>query len=59
MKAPFEQFLEDTLKEFEQHLRRQGLKDGPIDHRMRGAREYVRLLVEQPHKKHERTKGTV
>jgi hypothetical protein len=56
MKPPFERFLEDALKEFEQHLQRERLEAGPIKARMRGARQFARLLIGRPHRKHERTK---
>lgn len=56
---PLERFLQASLKEFEQHLRGEGLKEGPIDHRMRGAREFARFLLGRPHTKGEQTKGTI
>ena len=59
MKAPMEKFLEAALKDFEGHLRREGLKEGPIDHRMRGAREFALFLLGRPHRKYEVTKGRI
>lgn len=59
MKPPFERFLKSALKEFEGHLRREGLKEGPIDHRMRGAREFAVFLLGRPHQKYEVTKGQI
>ena len=59
MKLPLEEFLEGNLKEFEKHLKTEQLKDGPIDHRVRGAREFARFLLGRPHRKNERTKGTI
>jgi hypothetical protein len=59
MKPPLEQFIEQNLKDFENHLKAEQLKDGPIDVRMRGAREFARYLLGRPHQKNERTKGTI
>ncbi len=56
MKAPFQRFLEESLKGFEQHLRNENLKAGPIEHRMRGARQFARFLTGRPHQKGKRTK---
>ena len=59
MKPPLERFLENALKEFERHLRGERLKEGPIDHRMRGAREFAVFLLGRPHRKHEVTKDRI
>ncbi len=59
MESPFEGFLREALKGFEKHLKSQGLKENPIDHRMRGAREFARFLIGRPHQKWEQTKGTI
>ena len=56
MKPPFEKFLEDALKEFEQDRKNKGLRQQPVDHRMRGARQFVRFLLGHPPDKGERTK---
>jgi hypothetical protein len=57
MESPFEVFLKQALKDFEQHLKAENLREGPIDQRMRGAREFTSFLLGQPHRKHERLKG--
>ncbi len=59
MKSPFEEFLTEALKRFENHLKSEGLVKEAIDHRMRGAREFAVLLLGHPHRKGERTKGTI
>ena len=53
---PFDKFVADALKDFEQHLRTIGI-NGARDQRMRGAREFARFLVGRPHQKGEVTKG--
>jgi|GraSoiStandDraft_16_1057320.scaffolds.fasta_scaffold2876649_2 hypothetical protein len=53
---PFERFIEEALKEFEQHLRTIGMT-GAREHRMRGARQFARFLVGRPTVKHEVVKG--
>ena len=59
MKSPFEEFLAEALKKFENHLKSEGLVKEAIDHRMRGAREFAVFLLGRPHRKGERTKGTI
>lgn len=62
MKAPVEQFMEQALKDFEQHLKNQGLKsgpNGPVEQRVRGAREFALFLLGRPHQKREVTKGRI
>ena len=59
MKSPFERFLAETLKEFEQHLTNERLEERVRDQRLRGAREYAVFLLGRPHRKGERTKGTI
>ncbi len=58
MNKPFEQFITDQLKHFEQHLIQEQIL-GARDQRMRGAREFAVFLVGKPHRKGERTKGTI
>jgi len=53
---PFDKFVEDALKNFEQHLRTIGI-DGARDQRMWGGREFAWFLVCRPHQKGEVTKG--
>jgi hypothetical protein len=53
---PFERFIEETLKEFEQHLRTIGIA-GAREQRMRGARQFARFLVGRPTGKHEVANG--
>ena len=56
MKPPFERFLDEALKEFETHLRNEGIQ-GAREQRMRGAREFAVFLLGRPHRKGEVTKG--
>ncbi len=58
MKPPFERFLDEALKEFELHLRSEGIK-GSREQRMRGAREFAVFLLGRPHRKGEVTKGKI
>ncbi len=58
MKLPFERFISEALKEFEQHLKKEGI-EGARDQRMRGAREFAVFLIGRPHHKGERTKGRI
>lgn len=57
--APFDRFVEESLKGFSKHLQAEGLKPDPSDQRMRGAREFALYLLGRPHKKGQRTKGTI
>ena len=56
--APFDRFVEDSLKGFAQHLENEDIK-GAFDQRMRGAREFALYLLGRPHKKGQRTKGSI
>ena len=56
--TPFEEWISEMLKEFESHLAREAI-EGAREQRMRGAREFARLLIGRPHRKGERTKGTI
>jgi len=58
MKPPFERFLDETLKEFELHLKSEGIQ-GAREQRMRGAREFAVFLLGRPHRKGEVTKGKI
>ena len=57
--TPFERFVQDTLQSFEDHLRSEGMTTNTITDRMKGAREFARYIVGRPHRKNERTKGTI
>jgi hypothetical protein len=58
-KPPFEEFLEDRLKGFEQHLQGERMKPSSIEQRMRGAREFATYLIGRPHRLREQTKGKI
>jgi hypothetical protein len=51
----FGEFVEQSLAEFEQHLRREELEPPTIEMRLRGARQFARLLLGEPHQKGEVT----
>jgi transcriptional regulator with XRE-family HTH domain len=56
--APFDRFIEESLKGFARHLQDEDIK-GAFEQRMRGAREFALYLLGRPHKKGQRTKGTI
>ncbi|UVT21143.1 MAG: helix-turn-helix domain-containing protein [Nitrospira sp.] len=56
--APFDRFVEESLKGFALHLADENIK-GAFEQRMRGAREFALYLLGRPHKKGQRTKGTI
>lgn len=56
--TPFDRFVQESLKGFEQHLEAEEIR-GAADQRMRGAREFALYLLGRPHKKGQRTKGTI
>jgi len=58
-KTLFEEFISQALGQFEQHLRKEKMKEGSIQQRMRGATEFARYLTDRPHRRGERTKGTI
>jgi site-specific recombinase XerC len=45
---PFEQFIEQALKDYERHLRHEGLKQEALRERMTSAREFAVFLVGRP-----------
>ncbi len=45
----FRDFVEQSLSDFEGHLRREELEASTIDMRLRGARQFARLLLGEPH----------
>ena len=55
----FEEFMGQALEKFEQHLRNEGIKQNPLEQRMRGAREFAVFLLGRGHRKGERTKGRI
>ncbi len=55
----FRDFVSQSLKDFEEHLKNQKLADSTILERMKGAREFARFLVDEPHMYGERTKDTI
>jgi len=57
--APFHKFISKCLLDFQKHLEKNKTKEGTIEQRMRGAREFARFLVGEPHAFNERTKGTI
>jgi len=59
LKPPFEQFIEQSLKDFEVHLNTEGMTKNTKTDRMKGAREFAVFLVGRPHKKGEVTKGKI
>ena len=58
-KPPFEEFLEERLKGFEQHLQSERMKSSSIEQRMRGAREFATYLIGRPHRFRQQTKGKI
>jgi len=64
MKLPFErtlfeEFISQTLRKFEQHLRNEKMTEGTIGQRMRGATEFARFITDRPHRYRERTAGSI
>jgi hypothetical protein len=59
MKPLCERFLDEALKEFETHLRNEGIQEATREQRMRGAREFAVFLLGRPHRKGEVTKGKI
>ena len=55
----FEEFMGQALEKFEQHLKDEEIKTGPLEQRMRGAREFAVFLLGRGHRKGERTKGRI
>ena len=49
----FCQFIEQSLAGFEQHLRREELDERTFEMRLRGAQQFARLLLGNPHSKGE------
>ncbi|MSQ77903.1 MAG: hypothetical protein EXR97_05580 [Nitrospiraceae bacterium] len=58
-KSIFEEFISQTLRKFEQHLRNEQMTQNTITQRMRGATEFARFLTDRPHRYRERTAGTI
>ena len=58
MKPPFERFLSEALKKFEQHLKKERI-EAAREQRLRGATDFAVFLIGRPHHKGERTKGTI
>ena len=56
-KPPFDEFLEHSLRGFEQHLQSERMKPASIEQQMRGAREFATYLIGRPHRYRQRTKG--
>ena len=55
----FEEFMGQALEKFELHLKNEGIKQNPLEQRMRGAREFAVFLLGRGHRKGERTKGRI
>ncbi|HLY37738.1 MAG TPA: hypothetical protein VKU61_06870 [Candidatus Binatia bacterium] len=51
----FREFVEQSLSDFEAHLRREELEPATIEMRLRGARQFARLLLGEPQHKGEPT----
>ena len=49
----FSEFIEQSLADFEEHLRHEDLEKPTIEMRIRGARQFARLLLGEPHRKGE------
>ena len=56
---PFRQFIHNSLDDFQKHLKQIGMEDSTIGQRMRGATEFARYLVGEPHDYNEQTKDTI
>ena len=48
-------FVEQSLSEFEAHLRRDDQEPASVDMRLRGARQFALLLLGEPYRKGEAT----
>jgi hypothetical protein len=55
----FRNFISAALKDFKKHLQVQKMKDSTITERMKGATEFAKFLVGEPHQYGERTKDTI
>ncbi len=51
----FREFIEQSLSDFEQHLRNEEPEGSTIETRLRGARQFAQLLLGEPHQKGEVT----
>jgi hypothetical protein len=51
----FREFIERSLSDFEEHLRREALEGPTIEVRLRGARQFALLLLGEPHQSGEVT----
>ena len=51
----FREFIEQSPAGFEQHLRREELDERTFEMRLRGARQFARLLLGEPHSTDEPT----
>jgi len=58
-KPPFDEFIEERLKGFEEHLQSERLRPSSIEQRMRGAREFATYLIGRPHRFRQQTKGKI
>jgi hypothetical protein len=58
-KPPLEEFLEQSLRGFEQHLQGEHMKPSSIEQQMRGAREFATFLIGRPHRYRQKTKGKI
>jgi hypothetical protein len=47
----FREFIEQSLSDFEQHLRNEEPEGSTIEMRLRGARQFAQLLLGEPHQK--------
>jgi hypothetical protein len=53
----FRQFIEQSLSDFEGHLRRERAEAPDMEMRLRGARQFALLLLGEPPEKGDTTKG--
>jgi hypothetical protein len=51
----FRQFIEQSLSDFEGHLRREELETATIEMRLRGAKQFALVLLGEPQQKGEPT----
>ena len=54
----FREFIEQSLAGFEEQLRREELEERTFEMRLRGARQFARLLLGEPHSTGEPTTRT-
>jgi len=58
VKPPIETILREALKDFDKYLQHKGDKPATVEHRHRGAEQFIEFLLGREHAKGERIKGT-